>query len=381
MGRARRGRGEASVYQRADGTWCGSVSLGFAGDGKRRRRTFYGATKKEVLDKIDRFRQDVRTGLGATTARLTLGQFLDFWLDTDVKPNRAPTTFKSYSDTLRLHVKPHIGSAQLSTLQADHVAGLYATLCRNGVPPRTRELVHSVLHRALKRAVVWKRIGWNPVSAVERPKVPKKDKTAATADQARAILAAAAGNRLEAIFAVIVATGMRQGEAFALRWQDVDFEKRQLHVRHSLEELDGVLRLKEPKSVKSRRTIELAEMAVAALVAHRDRMKAEGFYGPLKPVFCDTDGGFLRKSNFTRNTYNPIRVAAGLPGLGLHQWRHCHATLLVELGTDARVIQERLGHADVGTTLRFYVHPRQESHRKAADAFDATFREPKKPES
>ncbi|HYH66501.1 MAG TPA: tyrosine-type recombinase/integrase [Urbifossiella sp.] len=374
MARKRRGRGEGGVYQRDDGMWVGSVSLGFGEDGKRRRRILYGKTKGEVLEKLERFRQDVRQGLGTSTARLTLGEFLDYWLESDVKPNRAPGTVKCYGDTIRLHIRPHIGRVQLSQLQADHVTGLYATLCRTGVPARTRQLVHAVLHRAVKRAVAWKRASWNPVSTVERPKVPRKDMTAVTAEQARALLKAAAGHRLEALFTVDVATGLRQGEVFALRWQDVDLARAQLHVRHSLEELKGKLRLKEPKSAKSRRTVELSALAVNALTEHRKRMLAEGHCAPDRPVFCDCDGGFLRKSNFTRDVYAPIRTAAGLTGLGFHQWRHMHATLLVEAGTDPRVIQERLGHADVGTTLRFYVHPRQETHRKAADAFDTAFR-------
>jgi hypothetical protein len=83
-------------------------------------------------------------------------------------------------------------------------------------------------------------------------------------------------------------------------------------------------------------------------------------------VFTDTDGGWLRKSNFIRNVYDPIRKAAELPRLPFHGLRHFHASYQVELGPSIKVLQERLGHADVGTTLRFYVHTREEAHRQAA---------------
>jgi integrase len=107
-------------------------------------------------------------------------------------------------------------------------------------------------------------------------------------------------------------------------------------------------------------------------------MLAEGHYGPESPVFPDADGGFLRKSNFIRRVYAPILKKAGLLGIRFHDWRHFHASQLVALGTNAKVVQERIGHADVGTTLRFYVHPAVEAHKAAADHFDAIFRKDQK---
>jgi integrase len=106
-------------------------------------------------------------------------------------------------------------------------------------------------------------------------------------------------------------------------------------------------------------------------------MLAEGHYAPDRPVFPDTAGGWLRKSNFLRDVYAPVLKKANLSGIRFHDWRHYHASQLVELGTSAKVVQERIGHADVGTTLRFYVHPRQEAHKAAADQFDAAFRSAK----
>ncbi len=372
--RKRRGRGEGGVYQRDDGTWCGSVSLGFSSNGKRRRRVVYGETKAKVLERLDEFRQEVKQGLQIDPSRLTVEQFLTYWLDNDVKPNRAPGTYKSYSDTVRLHVNPYIGTANLPRLQADQVAGLYATLERKGVPSRTRELVHAVLHRALKRAVLWKKLSWNPAGAVERPKNKKKEIAVPSAKEALALLTAAADHRLKALFVLVVTTGLRQGEAFGLQWRDLDLSGKKLRVRHSLEELNGKLRLKEPKSEKSRRTVELPTLAVDALREHQRQQLVDGFYAPDKPVFTDTDGGWLRKSNFARKVFNPLRKSAGLPSLPFHGLRHFHASYQVEIGTSVKVLQERLGHADVGTTLRFYVHTREEAHREAADTFDTAFR-------
>jgi integrase len=372
MVRKRRGRGEGGVYKRADGTWCGSISLGFGGNGKRRRRVVYGSTKREVLEKLDGLRQDARQGLPITSERLTLAAFLDRWLENDVRPNRAPGTYKCYSNTVRLHIKPLLGGTLLTNLTADQVAGFYASL-ETAVPPRTRELTHSILHRALNRANQWRLIGWNPCSTVERPKNPRKEQRAVRPEEAKELLKAAKGHRLEALFVLAVTTGMRQGELFGMQWRDIDLPMKRVKVLRSLEELDGNLRLKEPKSQNSRRTIELTGLAVDALSEHRKRMLVEGHFSPDRPVFPDTHGGFLRKSNFIRSVYSPLRKAAGLGALPFHGWRHFHASYLIENGTNPKVLQERLGHADVATTLRLYVHTHEEAQRHAADQFDTAF--------
>jgi integrase len=170
-----------------------------------------------------------------------------------------------------------------------------------------------------------------------------------------------------------VTTGMRQGELFGMQWRDIDLPMKRVKVFRSLEELDGNLRLKEPKSKNSRRTIELTGLAVDALSEHRKRMLSEGHFSPDRPVFPDTHGGFLRKSNFIRGVYSPLRKAAGLGALPFHSWRHFHASYLIENGTNPKVLQERLSHADVATTMRLYVHTHEEAQRHAADQFDTAF--------
>jgi integrase len=372
--RKRRGRGEHSVYQRADGRWAASISLGYREGGQRKRRVVYGATKKEVQDKLDSLRRDVATGTKIEPTKTTVKEFLARWLAIDVKPNRQPGTYRSYAGTLKNHVYPRIGSVRLQNLDAMQVASLYVELETAGVPARTRELVHVVLRRAFRRAVKWGMKGFNPAADAERPKVVRRDIPIIEPEQANALLVAAAGHRLEALFTFAVATGMRQGELFGLQWRDVDVKSKQVHVRHSLEELGGKLRLKEPKSASGKRSIILPSIAIEAVAEHRKRMLAEGHCNPESPVFCDTAGGWLRKSNFLRKVYAPILKAAGLTGIRFHDWRHYHASQLVALGTSPRVVQERIGHADVGTTLRFYVHPRHEAHQSAADQFDAAFR-------
>lgn len=370
--RKRRGRGEHGVFQReSDGLWVASVSLGYNSSGQRKRRVVYGATKQEVLAKLDAIKRDGASGLKVEPDRITVKDMLDRWLELEVRPNRAAGTFQCYRRVVDIHIIPHIGGTRLQDLDSQRVAWLYKVLKENGAKPRTCELAHAVLRRAMRRAVAWKLKTFNPVADVERPRAVRRDVPRITADQANALLEAASGHRLEALFVCAISTGMRQGELFGLRWADVDLAANQIHVNHSLEELNGTTRLKEPKTKTSKRTVELPTSAAAALSAHRERMRAEGYDADDRPVFPNSEGGFLSRTNFYHRVYEPIRQAAGLDSIHFHDWRHFHASQLISLRVDAKVVQERLGHADVATTLRFYVHPSRDGHRAAIEQFDA----------
>jgi integrase len=256
-----------------------SLSLGYDAAGKRKRLVIYGATKRDVQLELDRLKQDAAAGMKVEPTKATVKDLLDRWLELEVKTNRAPGTYRSYTLTAKLHITPHIGGVRLADLDAMRVAGLYAELEKKEVPARTRELVHAVLRRALKRAVAWKLKGFNPAAEVERPKVIRRDIPVITPEQASALLEAAAGHRLESLFVFAIASGMRQGELFGLRWQDVDTKAGAVHVRHSLEELDGKLKLKEPKTKAGKRTVILPAVACEALAEHQKRMLTEGHYG------------------------------------------------------------------------------------------------------
>jgi integrase len=189
--------------------------------------------------------------------------------------------------------------------------------------------------------------------------------------QARRLMAAASGHRLYALFVLALDTGMRQGELFALSWDDVDPSGGTLAVQRSLEEINGRQRLKEPKTGRGRR-IELSAFAAGVLQQHRERMAAEGHAGA--PVFCSAEGGYLRKPNFLRRVYRPVLERAGLPLLRFHDLRHTAATLMLLNDVNVKVVSERLGHASIQLTLDTYSHVLPSMQRTAAAKMDAFFR-------
>lgn len=371
MARARRGRTEGSIYQReSDGRWVATLSQGVV-NGKRKRRTVYGDSKGEVQKKLAKLQADA--GTLTDPGSTTLASYLDRWLADAVKPARTPNTYRSYEMTVRLHINEHIGGVRLDKLRGVQVQALYSEMERKGASPRLRQLTHAVLRRALAQAVKWGLIQANPCSGAERPTVAKKELVTLTPEQTRQLLRVAEAHRLSALFVLAVATGMRQGELFGLRWSDVDLEGMAVTVCHTLEEIDGAHRLKEPKSKAGRRRIDLPAFAVAALVEHRKKMMAEGHAAA--PVFCDHKGGWLRKSNFVRQIFKPMLKKAGLPDIRFHDLRHGHATWLLSLGEHPKVVQERLGHAQIALTLDVYSHVLPTVQRKAADSLNTAFRQ------
>jgi integrase len=192
-----------------------------------------------------------------------------------------------------------------------------------------------------------------------------------TPEQVKSLLEAATMDRFHALYVLAVATGLRQGELLGLRWEDVDFGGAMLRVRFALHELDGHLSLDEPKTAKSKRPVDLPEVAVTALREHRERMLSEGH--PHGLVFCDTDGGPVRRPNLIRRSFLPLLKTAGLPRIRFHDLRHTAATLLLLQGVHPKVVQERLGHSQISVTLDTYSHVLPSMGKEAAARLDAFF--------
>ena len=373
MARKRRGHGEGSIYQRADGRWCATISVGYSESGKRRRRTVFGTTKPDVQEKLRLVATEISHSPDIEPQRIKVGEYLDRWLRDAAKPKVRESTHYNYNRVIKTHIKPQLGGVLLAKLTPIQIHAMYATLQREGKSPETIRLTHAVLHRALKQAVRWRLVPYNVSSDVERPKVVKSDITPLNSEQAAAFLEAARGDRLEAVFVLAVTTGMRLGELFALQWPDVDFGTKSLTVRHSLQELNGKLSLTEPKTAKGRRRIDLPDMAVEALLRHQKKMAAEGFED-VTWVFCNNSGGALRRSHFHYSDFKPILIVAKLPDIRFHDLRHTSATLLLSLGIIPKVVQERLGHSQISVTLDTYSHVLPTMQREAAGKLNQLLR-------
>lgn len=210
----------------------------------------------------------------------------------------------------------------------------------------------------------------NVATLVDVPRVQRPEVQPFSLEQARTILDAIRGNRFEALYSVALAVGLRRGEALGLRWDDVDLDAGTLKVRTALQRIDGKLQLVEPKTSRSRRTIALPDMAVAALRSHRarqlqERLLAGSRWQDTGMVFTTSIGTYMEPRNLTRH-FNRTVKNAGLPPKRFHDLRHTCASLLLAQGVHARVVMEILGHSQIGLTMDTYSHVAPSLQRDAA---------------
>jgi integrase len=379
----KRGRNEGSIYKRADGRWCAVVDLGWA-DGKRKRKYLYGETRAEVAEQLTKTLRDKAQGLPVATERQTVGRFLERWLQDSVKANVRPRTFESYELTVRLHLTPTLGDIRLEKLSPQHVQTMLNRKLKDGLAPRTVAYLRVVLRRALNQALRWGLVARNAAALAEPPRVPRHEITPLTPEQARALLDVAKGERLEALYTVALALGMRRGEILGLRWQDVDFDARTLQVRQAIQRVAGKLtdsgagglRASEPKTERSRRKIAMPETIARALRMHRvrqleERLAAGAAWQDTGLIFVSTLGTPLEPKALHRD-FKRLLAKAELPSsIRLHDLRHSAASLLLAQGVPLRTIMELLGHSSITLTADTYSHLMAPTMREAADKMDA----------
>jgi integrase len=404
MPKRKRGNAEGSIYKMKDGRWRAAVSVGKGASGKLKRKVFTAATRHEVAEQMTDGLRDQRRGINIAPGKQTVAQFLHDWLKT-IKSDVAPATYVSYEGVVRLHLVPTLGDLRLSKLGAQHVQRLKEAKAQavvkvgprvkkpaDGQPtPEPRHLSSTtvkyclvVLRMALDHACKLDFVPRNVAHLVDFPKVEQAEIEPFTPEQAMKFIEATKGHRLGALFSVALAIGLRKGEALALKWSAIDFERGTLAVRLALqrlkmpEETEGRLILKEPKRC-SRRTINLPRVCVSALLEHRtiqqqERRLAGRRWQEADYVFTTGIGTPMEPRNLER-AFRQILAIAGLHHIRIHDLRHTAATLLLIQGVHPRVVMELLGHSQIAVTMR-YSHMVPALRKEAADQMDAVLQTP-----
>ena len=355
-GRARRrGNAEGSVYQRADGRWVAQVK---PVDGARVYR--YARTRAEAAAKLTLLLKAASDGLPMPPERQTVGAYLEEWLETTAKPWLRPASYVSYAGIVRGHLVPELGKVPLSRLTPQQVQAMMNRKLEAGLSARRVDYLRGVLRRALNDALRWGLVARNVATLVRPPKWVRFEIRPLDPAQARAFLEAVRGDRLEALYSVALAIGLRQGEALGLRWEDVELEAGVIHVRKALQRIDGRWQLVDPKSSRSRRTVHLPVVVADSLRAHRaaqreERLLAGAEWEDWKLVFTTPLGRPLDASNVTHAFQRHV-AKAGLPRQRFHDLRHACASLLLAQGVNPRVVMDVLGHSQITLTLDTYSH-------------------------
>ncbi len=378
----RRGAGEGLIHERKDGRWEARLTLGWEG-GKRKRKSYFGATQEEVNQKLLDARHDHSRGLLISSKSQTLGAFLDDWLVRSLKPRAKARAFESFSTIVKLHIKPTLGAVALHKLNPQHVQRLLNDKAAK-LSPQTVGNIKTVLRSALAQALKWGLVSRNSAALVDAPRIPRRQVVPFDAGQANRLLEAASGSRYEAVYELALKLGMRRGELLGLRWADVDLDGRTLRVSQSMQRVATGSEAKGKKTalvtgdVKtdgSRRTIALPDSIVKALRAHKarqaqERLTAGSTWQDRGLVFTNRLGQATEPIVLHRD-YKALLEKAELPvTMRFHDLRHSAASLLLAQGVSPKMIADLLGHSRIGITMDLYSHILPAMRRDTADAMD-----------
>jgi integrase len=368
----RRAKGEGSIYRRADGRWCGSIRHDGA-EGRSTRTVLYGRTKSEVRDKLKAAIARVDEGAPVRDATATVGTWLKEWRETQLAAsNLKPTTRSLYTSCSKNHLEPEpFGKITLDRLRPSDIDRLILDLRKKDLATSTVRQIYHVLRLALAGAVRDKHIARNPCEAVARPTTERKEARYLSAEDVSALLKAAESSRYHALLELIARTGMRRGEAMALKWDDVDLEAGSLRIRGTMARVDGELLVTEPKTAKSRRTLPLSPALIARLkwqqgTQARERRRASNTWHETGFVFTTETG----RPVDGRDIYRTIQTAAKkakLTGVGIHTLRHSAATVMLENGVNIKAVSDLLGHSSIAITGDVYAHVSEKTARDAME--------------
>jgi integrase len=352
-----------------------------------RRLAVYAPTREEAARKLAQAVQSAEHGQTAIDARLTVGAFLGRWLAA-AEAHVRPRTWEAHESATRVHLVPALGRIKLVTLTAGDVDTMLANRLKAGLSPGTVNRMRAVLRVALGQAVAWRLVTENVVKHTKPVRSERHEPNPLTAEQGATLLAATAGDRLNALWCLALGTGMRQGECLALTWPDINLDAGTARIRHSLQPKRGSVNsahsvpdalhstsLAPPKSERSRRTVNLPTIVVAALRAHRARQGRErlargGAWAEGDFVFAKPDGQPLDGPWVTKQLQRAL-ADAGLPRQRFHDLRHTAASLALEQGVSLREVMELLGHSSITLTANTYGHIRDKAMRNVADKLDA----------
>lgn len=335
-------------------------------DGKQRSVTRVAGSRRDAerlraelvrsKDLLEREERDAKS-------TLTVAAYLDEWL-AEVKELRAPRTYEGYRSIVKVHLKPALGAKLLTAVTADDLEALYAALRRRKVHPTTIAHVHACARRAFGRAVRRKLIAANPGAGIEdQPQLDPAPVRPLTGPQIEQLRQAARGDRLEALWLLLLTTGLREGEAFGVRWSDVDRQTGRIAIVRTINRDGGrTVEREKAKNKSSRRSVYLLPEVAEALDRRREGQAREReLAGPAWKesdlVFTTRRGGPLHASDVLRRDFKPLAKRAGLPeGANIRQLRHSCASYLLARGVPLKVISSLLGHSRIGITADIYAH-------------------------
>lgn len=386
-----------SIEKRGKNSYRLTVSEGFDLSGKPmiHRKTVHG-TKKDAEVELAKFVTEVQNGLVIDGKSLKFSEFTEIWKRDYGSKELAPSTYKRYCRMLETRLLPYFGHFYINKIKPTDIMKFYDLLEKdtqlvrkqgnNGAKtkkPLSGKTIlehHRLLRAMLHKAVYWQLIVANPAERVQSPKARKPKRKSYDDEQTKILLEnleqlSIEDTKYKVAIILTVFTGVRLGELMGLEWQDVDFKNGIISINRSSQYLaDMGVFTKVPKTESSIREIAIPEFIISLLEEYKLWYEEQkSIYGELwmnsDRLFVQADGKPMHPSTISKWFVKYVSQI-GLPVINFHGLRHTNASLLVAQNIDIAVISARLGHAQISTTLDFYVHPLLSHNRKAGYALE-----------
>lgn len=348
-------------------------------DGSQRTKVCASYAEAEDWLVAERLKRDQGV-LEWTSGKMpTLYQWMDIWIDLGAARLK-PRTVDSYRAVKKRYVPAAMGHLPLNKVTALMIERLYVNLAgtakhgaiaHGNLSVATVHQVHRVLRAAIRAAFNKGVIGHNPMTQVTAPPSPRAGKASLTMAELRLVLEAAKEDPQEALWMISLLLGLRQGESLALKWSDVDFDRKILLVERQVRRVAGDWQFSTTKEEDSRE-LPLDDEMIASLRRRRveqvaARLKAGERWRDYDLVFSSTIGTPIDERNDRRRWY-ALLEGAGVRRVRRHDARHTAGTIGYVVTRDAKHVQRMLGHSQVAFTMATYVHPDAEALRSGADA-------------
>jgi integrase len=372
------------IRERSPGRWAIILDINKGGARKRKWHSFKGS-KREAQAECARLITALNEGEYVEANKLTVGKFLlDRLAQWEIAKRITPKSAERYREIITNQIIPFIGEKKLQALKAIHIENWHNTLIasgrkdgKGGIAARSVGHAHRLLSKALKEAQRFDLVTKNVALTEKPPKVSVEEVQIVREDQLRELLARLKGHEIEPVVILALFCGLRRGEALALKWGNVDLNRRALRIREALEETKaGGIVFKAPKSNAGRRDITMPDVVVDVLRRHRIaqlELRAKLGLGKLSDddlLFVALSGTPISPRHFSANVWPGFARAIGMPDITFHALRHTHASQLIAAGIDVVTISKRLGHSSPKITLGVYAHLFSNNDGNAAQAIN-----------
>jgi len=365
------------IYEVAAGKYEIRVHSGKDNEGKYKpyREQFTGSLKEAKARKAELETLKSQSKL-PTKTKLTIKEFLGEWLDVEVS-ERALKTKEWYTMHVKNNICPYIGNKRIGELTPSVISRFYKDLKKDGKSSTIRGGVHRTLRRALNWGIAMRYLsGENPIKGITEPKVEKEEPEVLTEEEVYRFVDTSriVAPELTNLFIVCILTGIRKGEAFGLRWSDIDFNKRTIHISQQLIK-DGINPIfSQPKTYTGRRTIPISDNAINALLEEKDKQddfKAnQPQYNDYDLVFSQSNGRPLSHKSTYKKIHKCFKATFADKDYGFHVFRHSFISIHLNNGTPIATVSELSGHKQTSTTLNMYAHAYESSNISAAKRID-----------